>query len=238
MRMRPPVDLLLTVIELVTLLTQTRRRKKQCGRIVPPTNRCDADTQPLSFHRDSEFLGVGETTPVRPAIAHRISWRWSCQDTFAIRLLSSAASISAYLWAGARKKKRRPIDLHVAVIEPVTPPAQTPRREKQRGYIVTHTRPPPVHRLHIHRPERLDGTRTRVRTHPKAPSLTRVGAVLSALLMALFPANSRRCSACLRVSSVLTRCFIQHSNVFFDNPCRRQYSDGSIHFSATRRARV
>jgi hypothetical protein len=226
--MCPPVDLLLTVIELVTLLTQTRRRKKQCGRIVPPTNRCDADTRPLSFHRDSEFLGVGETTPVRPAIAHRISWRWGCP--FAIRLLSSAASISAYLWAGARKKKRRPIDLHVAVIEPVTPP---PRREKQRGYIVTHTRPPPVHRLHI-----LDGTRTRVRTHAKAPSLTRVGAVLSALLMALFPANSRRCSACLRVSSVLTRCFIQQSNVFFNNPCRRQYSDGSIHFSATRRARV
>jgi hypothetical protein len=138
----------------------------------------------------------------------------------------------------ARKKMRRPIDLHLAVIEPVTPSAQTPRREKQRGYIVTHSHPPPVHRLQIHRPERLDGTRTRVRTHPKAPSLTRVAALLSALLMALFPANSRRCSACLGVSSAQMRCFMQRSNACFDNPCRRQYSDGSIHFRATRRARV
>lgn len=77
----------------------------------------------------------------------------------------------------------------------------------------------------MHRPERLDGTRRHGRTYPKALPLTRVAAVLSALLTALFPANSRRCSACLRVSSVLTRCFIRRSNVVFDNPCRQQYSD-------------
>src|SRR5262249_39575876 len=51
--------------------------------VVPPANRCGADTWLLSLHHDREFFGVRETAPVRAAIARRISWRFGCQDIFA-----------------------------------------------------------------------------------------------------------------------------------------------------------
>src|SRR5260221_13654601 len=135
-------------------------------------------------------------------------------------------------------KMRPPVDLHLAVVEPVAPLAQTPRREKQRGRVVAHAHSTPVQGFHMHRPERLDGTRARVGTHPEAPPRRRVATVLSALLTRSFRRNSRSSSAPLRTSSTPMTCFIQRSNVFFHSPCRRQYSDSSIHFSATRRARA
>ena len=83
---------------------------------------------------------------------------------------------------------RAPVDLHLAVIEPVAPFAQTRRRKMQRGGILAHAHSAPVHRLHMHRPERLEGTRARVRAHRIAPSLTPF-ALLFSLLTALFPAQ-------------------------------------------------
>lgn len=86
-------------------------------------------------------------------------------------------------------KMRPPFDLHLAVVEPVAPLAQTRRRKKRRGRVVAHAHSAPVQGLHMHRPERLDSTRAGVGTHLEAPPRRRVATVLSALLTPLFPAN-------------------------------------------------
>src|SRR5260221_6571767 len=69
-------------------------------------------------------------------------------------------------------KMGSPIDLHRAVIKAVAPFPQARRRELQSGVILANAHPAPVHRLHMHRPERLNRARTRVRANPKALSLT------------------------------------------------------------------
>jgi hypothetical protein len=63
---------------------------------------------------------------------------WDRQDIFVIERLSSAANTSAYLWTGTRMKMRPPVDLHLAVVEPISPLAQTQGRQKQSGCVVAH----------------------------------------------------------------------------------------------------
>ena len=52
---------------------------------------------------------------------------------------------------------RSPVDIHLAVVQPVAPFAQRGRRQMQGGGVLPHAHPAPVHRLDVHRPERLEG---------------------------------------------------------------------------------
>ena len=88
-------------------------------------------------------------------------------------------------------KMRTPVDLQRAVIEAVPPFAQACRRKLQAGGILANSHAAPVHCFHMHRPERLDCTRTDVCAHRIAPLLTPF-AVLSPLLAPLFPAQFKQ----------------------------------------------
>jgi hypothetical protein len=96
-------------------------------RIAPIRQRGDA-----SAEAPSEFVGVGETTPVRAAIVRRINRRFGCQEIFATGLLSSAAKAAAYSRAGARMKMLPPVGLDLAVVDPIAPLAQARGRQEQR----------------------------------------------------------------------------------------------------------
>ncbi len=76
---------------------------------------------------------------------------------------------------------RSPVDIHLAVVQPVAPFAQRGRRQMQRGGVLPHAHPAPVHRLDVHRPERLDRAIAHVRAHAK----TKAGAPLPALFLSL-----------------------------------------------------
>jgi hypothetical protein len=76
---------------------------------------------------------------------------------------------------------RSPVDIHLAVVQPVVPFAQRGRRQMQRGGVLPHAHPAPVHHLDVHRPERLEGATAHVRAHAK----TKAGALLPALFLSL-----------------------------------------------------
>ncbi len=61
-----------------------------------------------------------------------------------------------------------PVDFHLAVVQPVAPFAQRSRRQMQNGGVFAHAHPAPVHRLDMHRPERLEGAIALIRAHAKA----------------------------------------------------------------------
>ena len=81
---------------------------------------------------------------------------------------------------------RSPVDRDLATIEPVAPSAQALRRKTQRGRVVAYAHPAPVQRLHVHRPERLDGARARIRPHPETRPRP---PILPALPAPFFPAQ-------------------------------------------------
>jgi hypothetical protein len=165
-------------------------------------------TRPLGFEHDRALLGVGEAAALLACGWARIRRRRRCQDVFDRRSLSAIVSTSAHSWTGTRMKMRPPVDLHLAVVEPVAPLAQTLRRKKQRGCVVA-----PL-QFKASTCIAQNAWTARERVSVRTPKRRRGG-----VLPPLFPADSRRCSARLRVSSVLMRCFIQRSNLFFDNPC-------------------
>ena len=76
---------------------------------------------------------------------------------------------------------RSPVDIHLAVVQPVAPFAQRGRRQMQGGGVLPHAHPAPVHRLDVHRPERLDRAIAHVRAHAE----TKAGAPLPALFLSL-----------------------------------------------------
>ena len=76
---------------------------------------------------------------------------------------------------------RSPVDIHLAVVQPVAPFAQRGRRQMQRGGVLPHAHPTPVHRLDVHRPERLEGAIAHIRAHAE----TEAGAPLPALFLSL-----------------------------------------------------
>jgi len=78
---------------------------------------------------------------------------------------------------------RSPVDIHLAVVQPVAPFAQRSRRQTQRSGVLPHAHPAPVHRLDVHRPERLDRAIAHIRAHAK----TKAGAPLPALFLSLAP---------------------------------------------------
>ena len=76
---------------------------------------------------------------------------------------------------------RSPVDVHLAVVQPVTPFAQRRRRQMQGGGVLPHAHSAPVHRLDVHRPERLGRAIAHIRAHAK----TKAGAPLPALFLSL-----------------------------------------------------
>jgi len=75
---------------------------------------------------------------------------------------------------------RSPVDVRLAVVQPVAPFAQRGRRQMQGGGIRPHAHPAPIHRLDVHRPERLD----RAIAHVRAAE-TKAGAPPAALFLSL-----------------------------------------------------
>ncbi|WP_158231307.1 hypothetical protein [Bradyrhizobium sp. C9] len=69
-------------------------------------------------------------------------------------------------------KMRAPVDFELAGGQPVTPFAQRIGRQGQRRGVFAYAHATPVHRLNVHRPERLHGAIAHVRGHAKASSLT------------------------------------------------------------------
>jgi len=65
---------------------------------------------------------------------------------------------------------RTPVDFNPAVVEPVTPFAERIGRQRQRRSIFAYAHSAPVHRLDMHRPERLHGAIAHIRAHAKASS--------------------------------------------------------------------
>src|SRR5579863_1945468 len=63
---------------------------------------------------------------------------------------------------------RAPVDFNVALIQPVAPFAQRIGRQGQRRNIFTYAHSAPVHRFHVHRPERLHAAIALVRADAKA----------------------------------------------------------------------
>ena len=80
---------------------------------------------------------------------------------------------------------RAPVDFNLAVVQPVTPFAQRIGRKRQRSSVFAHAHSAPVHRLDMHRPERLHCTRLRM----SVLTLKRRAGVVSALFLALHGAS-------------------------------------------------
>jgi hypothetical protein len=78
---------------------------------------------------------------------------------------------------------RASVDCHLAGIQPVTPSAQRMRRQLHRSGVGADAHSAPIHRLYMHRPERLHGTIAGVCAAGK-PSLL----LLSQRFCPLFPA--------------------------------------------------
>ena len=76
---------------------------------------------------------------------------------------------------------RSPVDVHLAVVQPVAPFTQRGGRQMQCGGVLPHAHPAPVHRLDVHRPERLERAIAHVRAHAE----TKAGAPLPALFLSL-----------------------------------------------------
>src|SRR6266478_7537927 len=168
------------------------------------------------LQHDCELLFIREAAPVRTSVVRRIRIACCCQVVFRRALLSSAASTSAYFWAGTRMKMRPPVDLHLGVLETVPPFAQACRRKLQAGGILANSHAAAVHCFRMRRPEPLDRTRTDICAHRVAPLLTPF-AVLSSLLAPLFRAQFTQVF-CRLTGSSLTRCFIQRPNVLIESP--------------------
>ena len=64
---------------------------------------------------------------------------------------------------------RSPVDVHLAVIQPVAPFAQRGRRQMRCGGVLPRAHPAPVHRLDVHRPVGLGGLGPHVGRHANMP---------------------------------------------------------------------
>lgn len=114
---------------------------------------------------DGLFLGVTEVPAGGWFTPPRITVRRCRQAVLGKRFVSTGANGRA----GGGMKMRPPVDLHFAVVQPVTPFAQARRRQKQRGGIIAHAHSALGHRLDMHRPERLNHPIAHVCAHGAVP---------------------------------------------------------------------
>jgi hypothetical protein len=117
---------------------------------------------------------------------------------------------------------RTPVDFNLAVVQQVTPFAQRIRRRLQSGGIFTNAPSAPVHRLHMHGPERLLAAIAYVRAHAKTPSSTSRQCFLP-LFTALCAAQFRLIFRALARSFLASKVFCQRLNVVSPRRCWRQY---------------
>ena len=118
---------------------------------------------------------------------------------------------------------RTPVDFNLALVQPIAPFAQRIGRQTQSCSVFANAHSAPVHRLDMHRPERLRAAIAHVCAYAEAPSLTSLQSFLP-LLTALLAAQFRlifhklACSflaskmleparECLLVKSMLTAIF-------------------------------
>src|SRR2546430_16342211 len=87
-------------------------------------------------------------------------------------------------------KMRTPVDFNLALVQPVAPFAQRIARQTQSSSVFANAHSAPVHRLDMHRPERLRAAIVHVCAHTKAPPLASLQSFFS-LLTTLFAAQFR-----------------------------------------------
>jgi hypothetical protein len=64
-------------------------------------------------------------------------------------------------------KQRSPVDYHLAIVQQIAPSQQAEARDAMRRGVLAHAHAAPIHRLDMHRPERLDGLASLVFRQPK-----------------------------------------------------------------------
>jgi hypothetical protein len=148
------------------------------GKPVRTSDSRDAVSWLFALQHDGKLLLVCEAASVGASVAPRVGDRFVCQAVFDIRLLSSAASTSAYLRESARMKMRPPVDLHFASIEEIAPSPQAVLRQTMCLGVGECTHSTPRHRFDMHRPESLN----RLRTHASGQSNAPLAATLASFL--------------------------------------------------------
>ncbi|OIM91667.1 hypothetical protein BLN97_26215 [Bradyrhizobium elkanii] len=89
-----------------------------------PADLGGAGTWSLGFAYDREFFFVAEAASVAASVARWTHARGLGQAAFDDGLLSSAASISAYLRPGTGVKLRSPVDVHLVGFDQIEPTLQ------------------------------------------------------------------------------------------------------------------
>jgi hypothetical protein len=97
-------------------------------------------------------------------------------------------------------KMGAPVDFHFMLVQLVAPFAQGGWRQMQRSGVLAHAHPAPLHRLHMHRPERLQRAIALIRTHPKTQTCASLSTLFSDLKLLL--------TAQLSLIFVFTRSFL------------------------------
>ena len=136
-------------------------------------------TRLLGFLHHRKLLFVAEEASSRRRWRSRSVIFSFCQAAFGGRFLSTSANDGA----GGGVKMRTPVDFSLAIVQPVAPSAQRVGRQRLGGSVFAYAHSAPVHRLHMHRPERLDGTIAHVRADAKS-----LPAALSQSFLTLFTA--------------------------------------------------
>lgn len=144
----------------------------------------------------------------------RVVVRCSCQGD------SAAPSLTLVLTkqASGGMNELSPLNLDLVVLETVPPFLRAVRRRMQPGGMLADADAAPIHFLTY-----MCSSQSTI-----SDASWRHCPVFLPFLLTQFEQIFR----CLRASSLPTRCFIQRSNVFFDSPCRRQYS---VRFNSLRR---
>jgi hypothetical protein len=154
-------------------------RQRNSTLVVMPYARAttrDARAWPVAFQRHGALLVGVERAPGTSAVRRRVAAGSACQAAMCLRLLSAAASPSAYLRERAGMKACPPVDLDLPGVQQIAPSPQAVRRQSVRGGVVADAQPAPRHRLHMHRPERLHAAVAVVGgTAPRSPLAARLG---------------------------------------------------------------
>jgi hypothetical protein len=61
-------------------------------------------------------------------------------------------------------------ELHLAIVQQIAPSQQAEARDAMRRGVLANAHAAPIHRLDMHRPERLDGLASLVFRQPKTPT--------------------------------------------------------------------
>jgi hypothetical protein len=153
------------------------------GDVMAAANLCHSNAGLLCLLHDRSLLFLAEATPIWPTVC-----RLRCQAIFAPRAIGSAA-----LFQPERADEAGfASPFRCRVVLPIAPNPQRMGRKTERCGILGVPHAAPVHRLHMHAPERAKRNRTAVRTHAVAIASRPLGLVRLPVLrlpFRLFPAR-------------------------------------------------